>query len=82
MKKVALIYDFDKTLITTNMQEKSFVEAFGLTAEEYWSIANSFKECDGILACILAPVIIAHQKGIKFDKKFLQKHGAKLDNFL
>lgn len=34
---IAIMYDFDKTLCTTNMQEYSFIPEIGLTADEFWS---------------------------------------------
>lgn len=37
---IALLYDFDKTLTTRDMQEYTFIPALGLSAEEFWSRAN------------------------------------------
>lgn len=37
---IAIMYDFDKTLCTTNMQEYSFIPEIGLTADEFWSQSN------------------------------------------
>ena len=50
---IALMYDFDKTLCTKDMQEYSFIPNVGLTAREFWDEANSLareKKMDGILA--------------------------------
>ncbi len=50
---IALMYDFDKTLCTKDMQEYSFIPNVGLTAREFWTEANSLareKKMDGILA--------------------------------
>lgn len=50
---VALLYDFDKTLCTKDMQEYSFIPNVGMTAREFWDEANSLareKKMDGILA--------------------------------
>ncbi len=84
LKKVALIYDFDKTLISTNMQEGSFVEAFDISVKDFWDKANKiseYQECDNVLSGVLIPVILAKEKAIKYDKEFLKYHGRKLDNF-
>jgi len=50
---LALLYDFDKTLCTTDMQEYTFIPKVGLTAEEFWSEADKLaeeKKMDRILA--------------------------------
>ena len=50
---IALMYDFDKTLCTKDMQEYSFIPNVGLTPREFWTEANSLareKKMDGILA--------------------------------
>ena len=35
--KVAIMYDFDKTLCTKDMQEYAFIPSVGLSANEFWS---------------------------------------------
>ena len=50
---VAIMYDFDKTLCTKNMQEYSFINKLGLSADEFWSAAGELStgnQMDGILA--------------------------------
>ncbi len=50
---IALMYDFDKTLCTTDMQEYTFIPNVGLTAEEFWAEADKLskgKKMDSILA--------------------------------
>ncbi len=50
---IALMYDFDKTLCTKDMQEYSFIPNVNMTAEEFWREANGLaveKKMDGILA--------------------------------
>ena len=39
---IAFLYDFDKTLCTTDMQDYTFIPSLGYTPGEFWSIANSF----------------------------------------
>lgn len=55
MKKpiVAIMYDFDKTLCTKNMQEYSFIPDMGLSEKEFWDAADQLSrnlQMDGILA--------------------------------
>ncbi len=50
---IALMYDFDKTLCTKDMQEYSFIPNVRMTAQEFWHEANTLaaeKKMDGILA--------------------------------
>ena len=37
---VALMYDFDRTLSTRDMQEYSFIPSLGMDSGEFWSFAN------------------------------------------
>lgn len=55
MKKttIAIMYDFDKTLCTKDMQEYSFIPSVNMTSEEFWSEVNDFSKennMDSILA--------------------------------
>ncbi|MEG2456389.1 MAG: HAD family hydrolase, partial [Clostridia bacterium] len=50
---VALIYDFDKTLCTKDMQDYAFIPSIGMEPEEFWAECNKMsveKNMDGILA--------------------------------
>ena len=35
---VAIMYDFDKTLCTENMQEYSFIPSVGMQSREFWDM--------------------------------------------
>ena len=37
---VAILYDFDRTLSTKDMQEYAFIPGLGMTAEEFWDSCN------------------------------------------
>lgn len=41
---VALMYDFDKTLCTKDMQEYTFISDVGMTTDEFWTAANDISE--------------------------------------
>jgi len=50
---VALMYDFDKTLCTRDMQEYAFIPKIGMKADEFWTESNSLarkEKMDQILA--------------------------------
>ena len=40
--KVALIYDFDGTLSTTDMQNYGLIPTFGMSCKTFWNKANTF----------------------------------------
>ena len=42
MKKpiIAIMYDFDKTLCTRDMQEYTFIPSVGMEADEFWHWSN------------------------------------------
>ena len=50
---IAFLYDFDKTLCTTDMEDYAFIPSLGMTPKEFWALANGFghaNRMDGILA--------------------------------
>lgn len=50
---IAVLYDFDRTLCTRDMQDYSFIPSIGMETKEFWNEANSLardKNMDGILA--------------------------------
>ncbi len=52
---IAILYDFDNTLCTKDMQEYSFIPNLGMEAEEFWDECNTFskqEKMDSILTCL------------------------------
>ena len=50
---IALMYDFDKTLCTTDMQAYTFIPNLGMSADAFWKKASDLaenKKMDRILA--------------------------------
>ena len=41
---VAIMYDFDKTLSTTDMQNYGFIPMVGLTPAEFWGATGEFSK--------------------------------------
>ena len=84
MKKpiVAIMYDFDKTLSTTDMQNYAFIPALGLKPDEFWGKTGEFSkktEVERILSYMFMMVKLSHEKGIKLTKKFLNECGKKIE---
>ncbi len=75
---IALIYDFDKTLSTTDMQEFDFIKNLGITPDEFWGdtgILTNLHEMDRILAYMYMMVIKCKEKNIKLTREYLNECG-------
>ena len=65
MPVVAMMYDFDKTLSTKDMQEYSFIPKLGLTAQEFWEQSNALarqEKMDRILSYMYMMVRMSKDK--------------------
>ncbi len=64
---VAMIYDFDKTLCTKDMQEYGFIPSLGMTAESFWDEARMLTDreaMDDILAYMYLMTQKCREKGV------------------
>ena len=78
------LYDFDKTLCTTDMQDYTFIPSLGYTPGEFWSIANSFgfeNRMDGLLAYMYTMIEECRKKGIRLDRDYLVSCGHAIELF-
>lgn len=76
--KIALMYDFDKTLCGKDMQEYSFIPSVGLSAEEFWEEANKISvksNMDRILAYMLLMIKLAKKNEVEITKESFNKLG-------
>lgn len=79
---VAIMYDFDKTLCTKDMQEYSFIPSLGMTAREFWSYANELghkEHMDSVLAYMYAMVKISKDKNIPLLRQKLVDMGRNVE---
>ena len=86
MKKpiVAILYDFDKTLSTTDMQNYSFIPALGMKPEEFWGATGEFSkktEVERILSYMYMMIKLSKEKGIPLTRKFLNECGKKIEYY-
>jgi len=75
---VAILYDFDKTLCTTDMQNYAFIPSLGMTPGEFWLEANTFgqkNKMDGILAYMFTMIRKSQEKGVPFTRETLVEKG-------
>lgn len=81
---VAIMYDFDRTLCTRDMQEYSFIPSLGMTESEFWSCANMLGEkehMDSILAYMYTMVKMAREKNVPLLRKTLVENGKNVEFF-
>ena len=81
---VALMYDFDRTLCTKDMQGYSFIPSLGLTEGEFWDFTNELgakEHMDSVLAYMYAMVKIAKDKNITLKRENLVKMGENVELF-
>jgi len=79
--KLAIMYDFDKTLSTTDMQNYTFIPNLGMTPEEFWGSTGEFSKETGverILSYMYWMIAKAKEKGIKITRDYLRECGKKI----
>ena len=75
---VAILYDFDATLATSDMQNFSFIPSLGLTPDEFWGKTKEFSEktgCEKTLGYIYTMIAECKKRGIKMTRSFLREQG-------
>ena len=81
---VAFLYDFDKTLCTTDMEDYTFIPSLGYTPSEFWAKANGFgyeNKMDGLLAYMYTMIQECAAQNIKLDRAFLNHCGESIQLF-
>ena len=79
---VAIMYDFDKTLSTRDMQEFAFIPSLGMESSQFWQLANDFgreQKMDGILAYMYASVRESRRHGKELRREDLVNHGKSVE---
>ena len=75
---IAFLYDFDKTLCTTDMQNYAFIPSLGMTPADFWAEANGFgrrNRIDGVLAYMYTMLREAEKKNLPFTRADLVDKG-------
>lgn len=86
MKKpiVAILYDFDKTLCTKDMQEYAFIPALGMSSSAFWGEVNTLtdaEEMDSILAYMYKIVEKAQEKNLHITRDTFREMGKSVEFF-
>ena len=75
---IAILYDFDKTLATDDMQNFSFIPALGMTSDEFWGATGELTKKTGmekILSYMYMMIEKCKEKGIPLTKEYLNRLG-------
>ena len=81
---IAFLYDFDKPLCTTDMEDYAFIPSLGYTPAEFWGRANAFgweNRMDGLLAYMYTMIQECAAQNIKLDRAFLNHCGESIQLF-
>ena len=81
---VAIMYDFDKTLCTKDMQDYSFIPSLGITASEFWGYTNALgqkEHMDSVLAYMYAMVKFSKDKSLPLLRENLVNMGKNVELF-
>lgn len=77
-KIIAIMYDFDKTLCTTNMQEYAFIPNLGMDALSFWNEVSSLvkeEKMDLILAYMYLMIKKMSSLGLSLTREYLVDMG-------
>ena len=81
---VAIMYDFDKTLCTKDMQNYRFIPSLGIEVGEFWDYTNyvqTTEKMDSVLAYMYAAVKISKEKNIPIKRSGLEENGKSIEFF-
>lgn len=82
--KVALIYDFDGTLSTADMQDYCLIPKFGMCAKTFWQQANAWwkeNDADQITSSMYYFVKMAKEKKIPLTRKIFAECGKNIEYY-
>lgn len=78
---IGIMYDFDKTLCTTDMQNYDFIKNLGITPEEFWEEAGvntMSNSMDKILSYLYLMMKKCKEKGIPLTEEYLNSLGSSI----
>lgn len=79
---VAIMYDFDKTLCTKDMQDYNFIPSLQMSSADFWATANSFgadEHMDSILAYMYIMIQKSREKNVPLNRETLVNHGKDIE---
>ena len=82
--KVAIVYDFDKTLSTDDMQAFGFIQSLGMGVDEFWGECAEFSkkhQIENVLTYMYMMLKCSKEKNLPFSKEYLAKFGENVKFF-
>ena len=82
MPKVALIYDFDKTLSPKDMQSYGYISKLGVDDDAFWELCNQFckkHSTDRILGYMFVMLQEYQKKGIELTRQMFVDYGKNIE---
>ena len=82
--KIGILYDFDKTLCTTDMQEYEFIKNLNMDSAEFWSEATKTTythETERILSYMFVMIRECKKRGIALTAEYLNECGKSVELF-
>lgn len=79
---VAILYDFDKTLITRDMQEYTFIPSLGMLPDEFWgktAEVASEQQMDSVLTYMYCMIKQSERIGKPFTREQLVESGKDIE---
>ncbi len=79
---IAIMYDFDKTLSTRDMQDFAFIPSLGMESRDFWQLANDFgseQKMDSILAYMYTSIREANRRGKPLRREDMVAHGKSVE---
>ena len=81
---VALLYDFDKTLCTQDMENYAFIPSLGMAPDDFWREANDFgrqEHMDSVLAYMYTMIRKCAELNIPLTRDSLKRCGRSISFF-
>jgi len=81
---IAILYDFDNTLCTKDMQEYSFIPNLGMEPVDFWEECNDFskfEKMDSILTCMYKMIEKSNANNNSIQREDFVEHGSKIEFF-
>lgn len=81
---IAIMYDFDKTLCTKDMQNYRFIPSLGMQVSDFWDYTNEVQQnehMDSVLAYMYAAIKLSKEKNIPLKKERLEENGKGIEFF-
>ena len=75
---IGILYDFDKTLCTTDMQEYDFIKNLDMNSDDFWGEAANITathEVEKVLAYMFVMIKKCKEKGIPLTEEYLKSCG-------